>query len=131
MKTHNIAMLLLRLAVGGMMLFHGIGKLQHGIDGIVTQVLAHGLPRAFAYGVYVGEVVAPLAVVLGLFTRPAACVIASSISTPGITGNSGKWSDRYSSASETFFNVVIDFPASRATIRSTKENFIRPPLPRF
>ena len=30
-----------------------------------------------------------------------ACVMASSINTPGMTGNKGKWSARYSSAIET------------------------------
>jgi putative oxidoreductase len=35
-----------------------------------------GLPGFLAYGAYVGEVVAPLLVLVGVFTRPAALVIA-------------------------------------------------------
>ena len=35
-----------------------------------------------------------------------ACVIASNINTPGITGNRGKWSARYSSVSATFLVAV-------------------------
>ncbi len=54
--------LLLRLAVGGLMLFHGIHKLIDGVDGISGMLAAQGLPGFIAYGVLVGEVVAPLLV---------------------------------------------------------------------
>ena len=69
--------LLLRLSLGGMMLFHGIGKLgEGGIDGITQMVTAKGLPDAVAYGVYVGEIVAPLLIVAGLLTRLSGLVFA-------------------------------------------------------
>lgn len=51
--------LLLRLAVGGLMLFHGLHKLIDGVDGISGMLVAKGLPGFIAYGVLVGEVVAP------------------------------------------------------------------------
>jgi putative oxidoreductase len=35
-----------------------------------------GLPPVLGYGVYIGEVVAPLMVLFGVWTRPAAAVIA-------------------------------------------------------
>ena len=38
--------------------------------------LPWGAPGFIAYGVYVGEIIAPLLVLLGCFTRPAAAVIA-------------------------------------------------------
>ncbi|MCB9898930.1 MAG: DoxX family protein [Planctomycetes bacterium] len=69
--------LLLRLSLGGLMLFHGIGKLgSGGIDGITQMVTAKGLPEAVAYGVYVGEVVAPILIIAGLLTRLAGFVFA-------------------------------------------------------
>jgi putative oxidoreductase len=68
--------LLLRLLVGGLMLLHGIAKLTHGVDGIEGMLEKNGLPAALAYGAYVGEVIAPLFVIAGLFTRPAAVVMA-------------------------------------------------------
>jgi hypothetical protein len=52
--------LLLRLAVGGLMLFHGLHKLLDGVDGISGMLVAKGLPGFIAYGVLVGEVVALL-----------------------------------------------------------------------
>ena len=66
----------LRLAVGGMMLFHGIAKLQKGIPGIEKRVIENGLPAWVAPGVYVGEIIAPVLLVLGIFVRPAAIVVA-------------------------------------------------------
>ena len=58
--------LLLRLAVGGLMLFHGIHKLIDGVDGISGMLAAQGLPGFIAYGVLVGEVVAPCLLILSV-----------------------------------------------------------------
>ena len=68
--------LLLRLAVGGLMLFHGLHKLFDGVGGISNMLVAKGLPGFIAYGVLVGEVVAPCLLILGVLTRPAALVLA-------------------------------------------------------
>ena len=57
--NESIAKLLLRLALGGAILLHGIAKLTGGIGGIAGMVSAAGLPSFLAYGVYVGEVIAP------------------------------------------------------------------------
>lgn len=72
MNNSDLGKLLLRVPVGGLMLFHGLNKLQTGY-GFVTPLLqkAH-LPAWIAHGVVIGEVVAPIMVVLGIFTRPAA-----------------------------------------------------------
>ena len=37
---------------------------------------SHGLPAALAYLVYVGEILAPVLLIVGLFTRPAALIVA-------------------------------------------------------
>ncbi|WP_312628938.1 DoxX family protein [Scandinavium sp.] len=68
--------LLLRLAVGGLMLFHGLHKLFHGVNGISSMLVAKGLPGFIAYGVLVGEVIAPCLIILGILTRPCALVLA-------------------------------------------------------
>jgi putative oxidoreductase len=72
----SVAKLLLRLALGGSILLHGIGKLFGGISGISGMVSAAGLPPFIAYGVYVGEVIAPLLVLLGWYSRAGAAIIA-------------------------------------------------------
>ena len=68
--------LLLRLAVGGLVMIHGLTKIVGGADFIVGMLQRAGLPGSFGYLVYIGEVVAPLLVVAGLWTRAAASVIA-------------------------------------------------------
>lgn len=72
----DIGKLILRLALGILVLLHGIAKVTGGIDPIIGMVAKSGLPGALGYLVYVGEVVAPIIVILGVLTRPAALVIA-------------------------------------------------------
>jgi len=67
--------LILRLAVGALMAFHGLSKLRHGVAWMAGPLSAHHLPAFLAYGVYVAEVVVPILLILGIFTRPAALVI--------------------------------------------------------
>lgn len=67
--TDDAGKLVLRLAVGVLMLLHGIHKLLHGVDGISGMLGGMGLPTFLAYGVYLGEVVGPLLVILGVYTR--------------------------------------------------------------
>ena len=74
--SEHLGKLILRLMVGGLMLFHGVNKLQHGIGFIKGLVVAQGLPEILAYGVYVGEVLAPLLLIIGFRSRIWAGVIA-------------------------------------------------------
>ena len=68
--------LLLRLAVGGLMLFHGMSKLMTGASGIKALLASYGLPEFIAYGTILGEVVAPIFIILGILTRPSALLVA-------------------------------------------------------
>jgi putative oxidoreductase len=72
----GIGKLILRVALGGMVLMHGIAKLTGGIGFITGTVTSAGLPAFFAYAVYVGEVVAPLLLIFGWYSRIGAAVIA-------------------------------------------------------
>lgn len=68
--------LLLRVALGTLILLHGIAKIVGGpgfVLGLMDQI---GMPAVFGYLVYVGEVFAPILVVAGVWTRLAAVVIA-------------------------------------------------------
>src|SRR6476469_7623841 len=74
--TDDVAKLLLRVMVGGLILLHGISKIRGGPGFILDIVDKAGLPEPFGYLVYVGEVLAPILVIVGLWTRLAALVIA-------------------------------------------------------
>ncbi|WP_038216409.1 DoxX family protein [Xenophilus azovorans] len=78
-KSDDLGKLILRVALGVLILLHGIAKLSKGVDGIGGMLSSHGLPAILAYLVYVGEVVAPVLLIVGLFTRPAAWVVAANM----------------------------------------------------
>lgn len=71
-----IGKLVLRCSLASLMLLHGVAKLQHGTSGIATMLTRKGWPPSLALGVYVGEVLAPLLMIVGIFTRPAALIFA-------------------------------------------------------
>lgn len=72
----DLGRLLLRLTVGVLVLLHGIAKLPTGPAGIAEMLRAHELPGILAWGVYLGEVLAPLLLIAGVWTRAAALVVA-------------------------------------------------------
>ena len=67
--------LLLRVIVGALILLHGIAKMRHGLGDVEPAIARAGLPHAVGYLVYVGEVLGPLLMILGVFTRPAAAIV--------------------------------------------------------
>jgi putative oxidoreductase len=68
--------LILRITLGVLILLHGIHKLISGVDWLDGMLAGAGLPTFFKYGVYVGEVVAPLLVIAGYYSRVGAWLIA-------------------------------------------------------
>ncbi|HBH7061740.1 TPA: DoxX family protein [Enterobacter cloacae] len=86
----DLGKLLLRLAVGGLMLFHGLHKLFGGVGFIGGLLVEKGLPGFIAYGVLIGEVVAPILIIVGLFTRPAALVLAFTMIVAWLMVGTGK-----------------------------------------
>ncbi|MFC5576736.1 DoxX family protein [Lysobacter niabensis] len=72
----DLGKLVLRLALGLLVLLHGIAKLKGGLAGIVGMVEAAGLPGFIGYGVLVGEVLAPLLVLIGAYARVGGVLIA-------------------------------------------------------
>ena len=74
-RSDDTGKLILRLALGILILLHGIAKLSTGVSGVGGMLASHGLPSALAYLVYIGEIVAPALVIIGFYTRPAALII--------------------------------------------------------
>lgn len=70
---------LLRLTFGGLLLFHGWFKVVNGVDWIGNMIQSYGLPSFLAYGVYLGEVIAPILLILGVLTRISALIIAGNM----------------------------------------------------
>ncbi|MDR2626541.1 MAG: DoxX family protein [Dysgonamonadaceae bacterium] len=72
----SFGVLIIRLSIGVLMLLHGIHKLFHGIGFIERSVVSAHLPAFFAYGVFIGEIIAPLMIIAGYRTRLGALIFA-------------------------------------------------------
>ena len=75
-RSDDTGKLVLRLALGILILLHGVAKISSGVSGVGGMLASHGLPSVLAYLVYIGEIVAPVLLIIGLYTRPAAWIIA-------------------------------------------------------
>jgi putative oxidoreductase len=74
-NTDDAGKLVLRLSIGLLVLLHGIFKITHGVGFIGGMLDKAGLPGFLAYGVYIGEVVAPLMMMLGAGARAGAAIV--------------------------------------------------------
>lgn len=72
----DLGKLVMRVALGLLVLLHGVAKITGGVGGIGQMLQAAGLPAVLAYGVYVGEVLAPLMLIAGFHARIGAAIIA-------------------------------------------------------
>ena len=70
-RSEDIAKFILRITLGSLMLFHGIAKLVNlqSLGFIKSQLENVSVNPIFAYGVYLGEIVAPILIILGIYTR--------------------------------------------------------------
>ena len=77
--TEDFGKLLLRFGLGGLLLFHGVHNLLNGLEPIKSALATHNISDAVAYGVYLGEIVAPVLIILGLFSRIGGLLIAANM----------------------------------------------------
>ncbi len=73
--ANDVGKLILRLTLGVLILLHGIAKISGGTAGVEKMLEGAGLPSFVAAGVYVGEVLAPILVIIGLYARVGAGLI--------------------------------------------------------
>lgn len=83
--------LVLRVVLGLLLLVHGVFKLQNGIGWMDGLLANHGLPSFLAYGVYVGEVLAPVLLILGLFTRVAGLLVVGLMAVAVLLAHGGEF----------------------------------------
>ncbi|MGI9227547.1 MAG: DoxX family protein [Gammaproteobacteria bacterium] len=76
-QNDDIGKLIMRLMIGFLMLFHGVAKIINlgSLEFIQGQLLNNSLPEILVYGVYIGEILAPLMIILGVFTRVGGLII--------------------------------------------------------
>lgn len=79
LRSTDLGLLLLRIALGGLMLFHGMHKLIYGVGFIGDMLADIGLPSFIAYGSLLAELVASLMIICGIWTRLASVVFAGNM----------------------------------------------------
>lgn len=90
MRSDDLAKLVLRLTLGILLLMHGIFKVQHGIGGIMGMVASTGLPGWLGYAVYIGEVIAPILLIIGLYSRIAAVLVVINMLVAIVLAHNGQ-----------------------------------------
>ena len=71
-QSDDLGKFVLRLTLGSLMLFHGISKLTNPVqtlNSVASRLAALDLPAYVAYGVFVGEAIAPVLIILGIYSR--------------------------------------------------------------
>jgi putative oxidoreductase len=75
----DTALLVLRLTLGILVLLHGIAKLPPPPTSLIGLLAKANLPEMLAYGVYVTEILAPILLIVGVWTRLAALLIVANM----------------------------------------------------
>jgi putative oxidoreductase len=99
-RSDDTGKLVLRMVVGVLTLLHGISKLHTGVGFVSSLLTAHGLPGFLGYAVFIGEILAPVLLIAGIYTRVAALVVVINMlvaiwlahpSNPWGLGRAGGW----------------------------------------
>ncbi|WP_438465001.1 DoxX family protein [Marinomonas sp. PE14-40] len=81
LQHENAAKLLIRLTLGTLLLMHGLAKIGNAdsLGFIASQLTSFGLPNFLLYGVFIGELFAPLMLIIGFQSRIAGLLIAGNM----------------------------------------------------
>ena len=75
-RLRPFTLLVLRLMLALLFIYHGYPKIEHGISGAEQYMMSVGLPAYCAYIAVAVEIGGGVLLILGLFTRPAALLLA-------------------------------------------------------
>ncbi|MDO9404906.1 MAG: DoxX family protein [Polaromonas sp.] len=119
-------LLLLRWTLALLMLPHGIAKAIKGVGGIEQMLTGASLPGFIAYGVYLGELIAPLMLLAGFLVVPAALVIAINMLMAVLLVHSGHFANLTPNGGwalelQAFFLVTAIVVAMTAHVASGKK----------
>jgi len=75
-QNKETGVLILRISIGILVLFHGIANMNSNYSFIKSVLKGVGIPEFIAYAVFIGEIVAPILIIIGYRTRLASLVLA-------------------------------------------------------
>ncbi|MDW3192674.1 MAG: DoxX family protein [Cytophagales bacterium] len=88
-KQTDKALLIIRVLVGLLLILHGFGNLLSGYAFIGSVMENTGLPKFFAYGAFIGEIVAPILLIIGYRARLASLALSFTMLVAILLAHSG------------------------------------------
>ncbi|WP_299435037.1 DoxX family protein [uncultured Maribacter sp.] len=88
-QNKDIGLLLQRLSIGVLILFHGIANLTSNYSFIKSLLNGIGIPELVAYSVFIGEIIAPVLIIIGWRARLASSVLAFNMLTAILMAHTG------------------------------------------
>jgi len=79
MNDNDLGKLIFRITIAVLLFFHGYAKITYGLGFIENALEANSFPAFLSYFVYVGEILAPLLLIIGYKTKVAAAIIIFSM----------------------------------------------------
>jgi putative oxidoreductase len=79
MRDSDFGKFIFRITIAILLLFHGYAKIKYGLGFIESALQTNGLPTIISYLVYLGEIIAPILLIIGYKTRFAAFMIISTM----------------------------------------------------
>lgn len=89
-KNRDVGILILRVLVGSLLIFHGFGNLLSGYAFIKSVMAQSGLPQFLSYGAFMGEIVAPILIIVGYRERLASLFVAATMIVAIVTVHSSE-----------------------------------------
>ncbi len=80
-QNKDTGLLLQRLSIGVLILFHGIANLTSNYSFIKSLLNGIGIPELIAYSVFIGEIIAPILIIIGWRARLASLVLTFNMLT--------------------------------------------------
>ena len=78
-NAQDLGKLILRVQIGVLVLVHGMTKVLYGNAFVAGVVSKHGLPHFVSFGVFLGEVLGPLLLISGFYSRVGAGLIVANM----------------------------------------------------
>ena len=89
-KNTDLGILIFRILVAGFLIFHGMGNLLSGYAFIKSMMVQSGLPEFMSYGAFIGEIIAPILIIIGYRARLSALFIALTMLIAILTTHAGE-----------------------------------------
>lgn len=88
-KNSDIGVLILRVLVAGLLIFHGFGNLLSGYAFIKGAMQQSNLPVFLSYGAFIGEIIAPIFIIIGYKERLASLFVVATMLVAILTVHAG------------------------------------------